>query len=117
MRVAGVHYRTVWMEGGVVKMIDQRRLPFEFSILSLASYTETADAIRDMAVRGAGAIGVAAGYAMAQAALSAPEAGWQLAMERAAAVLRATRPPAQNLFYAVDPVLGGAPAPASVAAK
>src|SRR3989338_4177197 len=117
MRGAGVHYRNGWMEGGVVKMIDQRQLPFGFSILSLATYTDTAEAIRDMAVRGAGAIGVAAGYAMAQAALSAPEAGWQLAIERAAAVLRATRPTARNLFYAVDRVLDGATAPVSVAAK
>src|SRR3989338_804936 len=117
MRVAGVHYRTVWMEGGVVKMIDQRRLPFEFSILSLASYTETADAIRDMSVRGAGAIGVAAGYAMAQAAFSAPSDGWQAAMDRAAEALRATRPTAQNLFYAVDRVLRGAMAARDVAAR
>ena len=68
MRVNGVAYRTVWWNSTAptrgagparVEMIDQRRLPFRFEILSLASVEEVAEAIRDMAVRGAGAIGVA----------------------------------------------------------
>ena len=107
MRVQGKPYRTVWMEGGVVKMIDQRQLPFRFEILSLGTYQQTAEAIRDMAVRGAGAIGVAAGYAMAQAALQAPAGSFDEVLQQAAAVVRATRPTAQNLFYAVDRVLDG----------
>lgn len=102
MRVGGVAYRTVWMDRGVVKMIDQRRLPFEFAILSCGTYEEVAEAIRDMAVRGAGAIGVAAGYGMALAALQAPETRWVDVVARAAVTLRATRPTARNLFYAVE---------------
>ena len=51
MRVNGTPYRTVWMEDGVVKMIDQRRLPFDFTICSLPSSRETAAAIQDMTVR------------------------------------------------------------------
>ena len=109
MRVNGLWYRTVWMEGGVVELIDQRRLPFHFEILSLDTYQQTADAIKDMAVRGAGAIGVAAGFAMAQAALQAPAETFDSALAHAATLLRATRPTAWNLFYAIDRVLNGLP--------
>ena len=102
MRVQGVSYRTVWMDRGVVNMIDQRALPFHFAIVSLPTYRDTAEAIRDMTVRGAGVIGVAAGYAMAQAVLEAPPASFDDAMATAESVLRATRPTAQNLFYAIE---------------
>ena len=108
MRVHEIQYRTVWLEGDVVKAIDQRQLPFQFAIRSLATYHETAEAIRDMTIRGAGAIGVAAGFGMAQAALQAPDAQFNQALEQAARVLGATRPTARNLFYAVDRVLEGA---------
>jgi methylthioribose-1-phosphate isomerase len=104
MLVNGTHYRTVWMEGGLVKLIDQRQLPFAFEILSLQTYQETAEAIREMAVRGAGAIGVAAGFGMAQACLAAPADAFESELSRAARVLRSTRPTAWNLFYAVDRV-------------
>jgi methylthioribose-1-phosphate isomerase len=105
MRVNGISYRTVWLEGTSVKLIDQRQLPFRFEILSLATVEDTAEAIRDMAVRGAGAIGVAAGFGMAQAACVADAATFDTDLARAAARLRATRPTAQNLFAAVDRVL------------
>ena len=108
MRVNGTQYRTVWLEGSVVKMIDQRRLPARFEILELPTYHHTAEAIRNMTVRGAGAIGVAAGFAMAQASLSAATLGAvQTTLDEAAMVVRATRPTAHNLFYAVDRVLHG----------
>lgn len=102
------HFRTVWMDGFVVKMIDQPKLPHKFEIMELKNYKETAEAIRNMNVRGAGAIGVAAGYAVAQAA-------WDVAgkdsddfldyVEDAAEFIKNTRPTAQNLFYAVERVL------------
>ncbi len=117
MRVNGVPYRTVWIDGGIVKLIDQRLLPFRFEILSLHTYEETAEAIRNMTVRGAGAIGVTAGYAMAQAALSASEAEFGGAMNRAATVIRSTRPTARNLFYAVERVLDGIASAADISAK
>ncbi|MCX7028749.1 MAG: S-methyl-5-thioribose-1-phosphate isomerase [Spirochaetes bacterium] len=72
-------------------------------------------------VRGAGAIGAAGGFGTAQAALEAPEAGFDAYMESAERLLKATRPTARNLFYAVDRVLaavrrvraaGGSPAEA-----
>lgn len=52
----------------VVRLIDQRLLPHQFSILDTLNHRETAHAIRDMAVRGAGAIGAAAAYGLAQGA-------------------------------------------------
>ena len=60
----GVHYRTIWLEGRIVRMIDQTQLPFRFVIFDSASHTETARCISGMVVRGAGAIG-AAGAALA----------------------------------------------------
>nr|MDO8080858.1 S-methyl-5-thioribose-1-phosphate isomerase [Candidatus Freyarchaeota archaeon] len=64
-----VSYRNVWIEGETVNMIDQTRLPFEFRMHKTKNYRETAEAIRRMQIRGAPAIGVAASYGLAQAAL------------------------------------------------
>ncbi len=106
MIVNGIAYRTVWMEGNTVYMINQLRLPHAFEIVALPDHRATATAIRDMWVRGAGAIGAAAGYAMAQVALEAPNgAGFINYVQQGAATIRATRPTAQDLFYAVDRVL------------
>lgn len=107
MRVNGVAYRTVWLEGGRVRLIDQRQLPARFTILQLDSSDAVAEAIRDMTVRGAGAIGVAAGFGMALAALQATADRFDAALAEAAERLRATRPTARNLFYAVDRVAAG----------
>ncbi len=117
MRVNGIPYRTVWMEDGCVKLIDQRRLPARFEILTLRTVEETAEAIKDMAVRGAGAIGVAAGFGMAQGVLAAREPTSDHDLARAAAALRGTRPTAQNLFYAVGRILGGIASLGTVEAK
>ena len=118
MLVNGKAYRTVWMEGGTVKLIDQRLLPHRFEIVSLIRSRDTAQAIKDMVVRGAGAIGAAAGYAAAQGALEAPDNDFGGAVDRAAEEIRATRPTAHDLFFAVDQVLDAAlKAPAPQAAR
>ncbi|MBI2885203.1 MAG: S-methyl-5-thioribose-1-phosphate isomerase [Candidatus Omnitrophica bacterium] len=104
MKVNGRPYQTVWLDGSTVKLIEQRKLPHVFEVASYATHHETARAIQEMVVRGAGAIGAAAGYAMAQAALHAPEARFHDALDKAAGVIRATRPTAHDLFYAVDRV-------------
>ena len=106
MRVNGQPYRSVWMEGRAVKMIDQRLLPHRFDILDCPTHRDTAQAIANMTIRGAGAIGAAAGYAMAQAALEAPDARFHAYIEEAAQTIRRTRPTARDLFYAVEHVLG-----------
>ena len=97
-------WRTVWMEEAVVCMLDQRLLPHSRVVLRLSTLEETIAGIRDMAVRGAGTIGVTAGFAMAQAALLAPASDFWKEMSRCADRIRQARPTAQNLFYAVDRV-------------
>ena len=64
------HYRTVWFDKARnrVRLIEQRLLPHRFKIVSTADYRETARAITDMIVRGAGAIGATAAYGLAQGA-------------------------------------------------
>ncbi len=117
MIVQGKHYRTVWSEKGVVKMIDQTLLPHRFEIIDLEDYHQTARAISDMNVRGAGAIGATGAYGMAQCALSAPENGFRKAMEEGARVIGGTRPTAQNLFYGIERVMGAAAAEKDVTAS
>jgi S-methyl-5-thioribose-1-phosphate isomerase len=96
---------TLWREGSEVKMIDQRLLPHRFEILTLHNHWKTSEAISDMAVRGAGAIGVAGGYGVAQAAIEAREKNpnaFKAYLSEAANTLRRTRPTAVNLFHAID---------------
>jgi S-methyl-5-thioribose-1-phosphate isomerase len=101
MKVQGKDYRTVWMEHASVYMIDQTLLPFKFVIHECKSCSETCDAIRTMMVRGAGAIGAAAGFAMAQTFLESADETSRLAGRKA---IESTRPTAQNLFYATKRV-------------
>lgn len=106
MNVAGKPYRTVWMEGNRVRIINQLRLPHFFELMDLPDHQATAEAIHTMAIRGAGAIGGAGGYGMAQVVLEAPEgADFMNFVLQGAETLRKTRPTAQNLFYAIDRVV------------
>lgn len=102
MRVNGKHYRTVWMQGTTVFMIDQNRLPFEFRIFEAKTYQETCHAIRTMITRGAGAIGAAAGFAMAQGFIESRLNGDNHLPEIAKTKIEATRPTARDLFYSTD---------------
>ena len=97
-----IDVRAVWFEDGKVKMIDQRILPHQFQIVEFTSYLEVAEAIKNMTVRGAPAIGAAAAYGMALAYLQ------KVNLAEAATVLKATRPTAFDLFYAVDKMLEAA---------
>ena len=103
MKVNGKNYKTVWYEpdSNRVYMIDQTKLPFRFEIIALKDHRETADAIKTMIVRGAGAIGAAAGYAMAQAFVENSSNEY---VSDARQRISGTRPTAVNLFYAVDKV-------------
>src|ERR1043165_8556524 len=64
------HYRTVSFDArqNAVLLIEQRLLPHRFQIVPTRDYRETARAIKDMIVRGAGAIGATAAYGLAQGA-------------------------------------------------
>ncbi len=91
-----------------VRMIDQRLLPGEFREVSFSSYDQVANAIQQMVVRGAPAIGASAAFGMALAAhaSSASEIEeMRVEMEAAAEVLRAARPTAINLTWAIDRML------------
>ncbi len=115
MIVDGKPYRTVWMEGSTVRMINQPLLPHFFEIVDLTDHKATAKAIHDMVVRGAGAIGATAGYGMAQVLLEAPDGSdFMTYAKKGAETLRKTRPTAQNLFYAIDKVMGAVQGAASV---
>ncbi|MBI2095330.1 MAG: S-methyl-5-thioribose-1-phosphate isomerase [Candidatus Omnitrophica bacterium] len=104
MRVRGKHYKTVWMNARSVFLIDQTLLPFRFKIVRAATHRDTCEAIRAMTVRGAGAIGAAAAFAMAQAFAEAPPRGLEDYARKARQRIESTRPTAQNLFYAVKRV-------------
>ncbi len=104
MKVEGKTYKTVWMEGTSVFMIQQNLLPFQFKIHECKTYWDTCIAITDMVVRGAGAIGAAAGFAMAQAFLTINTKERLKMIREARSDIENTRPTARNLFYAVDRV-------------
>ncbi|HEY76555.1 MAG TPA: S-methyl-5-thioribose-1-phosphate isomerase [Thermoflexia bacterium] len=100
--------RTVEWHEGRVRLIDQRLLPSEFRVVELTEVEAVARAIREMVVRGAPAIGATAGFGMALAALRSPardREGVLRDLERAAEILRAARPTAVNLAWAVERVL------------
>ena len=103
--------RTVEWKNGVVRMIDQRELPRRLVVAEFSDYREVAKAIREMVVRGAPAIGAAAAFGLALAARKSPARtrGELLAdLEEAAEVLRATRPTAVNLSWAIERMLARA---------
>jgi methylthioribose-1-phosphate isomerase len=95
---------TVTWEDGVVVMIDQRRLPAELVMLRCRDHREVAAAIKDMAIRGAPAIGVAAALGLALGARVTRREGAALRAEwsEMCATLAATRPTAVNLFWAIE---------------
>src|SRR5687768_6924970 len=100
--------RTVFWEDNQLKMIDQRILPGRFEIVSFNDHVSVAHAIKDMVVRGAPAIGAAAAFGMALAGYeSAAISSRNLLndLQNASDTLKAARPTAVNLAWAVDRVL------------
>ena len=109
MKVDGQHFRTIWLKPNderVVQLIDQRFLPHRFVIEEVRTVEQMATAIREMHVRGAGLIGATAGYGMYLATIEAAAnpaiAGIEEQLAHAAAQLKATRPTAVNLSWAVE---------------
>ena len=90
------------MQNSSVFFIEQNLLPFTFKIHQADSYRNCCEAIITMQVRGAGAIGAMAGFAMAQAFLEAPAQGYLEFVDRARQEIDSTRPTARNLFYATE---------------
>ncbi|PWH13202.1 MAG: S-methyl-5-thioribose-1-phosphate isomerase [Anaerolineae bacterium] len=101
-------FRSIEWKEGTLRLIDQRVLPKETVYLEFKDYCEVAEAIKAMVVRGAPAIGAAAAYGLALAANASTATDVQQLsqdLQAAAEVLRASRPTAVNLFWAIDRVL------------
>lgn len=90
-----------WKDGRVV-MLDQRLLPHREVYRVCRDYQQVAAAIRDMVIRGAPAIGVAAAMGVALGALKAPAKSFDRDFEKILSVLGKTRPTAVNLFWALS---------------
>ena len=106
MNISEKHYRTIWLKEDnekVVQIIDQRQLPHKFVIKDLNSVNDVAIAIKEMHLRGAGLIGAAAGYGIYLATLEAPKSdAFDRFIFEAGKKLKATRPTAVNLSWAVE---------------
>jgi methylthioribose-1-phosphate isomerase len=94
----------VW-ENGQLKLLDQRALPAATRYLDIETLDDAIEAIRTLAVRGAPAIGIAAGYALATTMRDVPATSFQRQLSDNAAALKTARPTAVNLAWAVDRLL------------
>ena len=103
MRVDGIAYHSIWInaDGWSVDIIDQTRLPHEFTVNNLQTLEQACVAIRDMQVRGAPLIGATAAYGYYLALRAEPS---DASMQIARRDLLSTRPTAINLRWAVDRV-------------
>jgi methylthioribose-1-phosphate isomerase len=101
----GEEIRTVFWQNGAVVMIDQRALPLLERYVTCTDYPEVIAAIKDLTIRGAPAIGVAAAMGIALGVLhlpdSSPEA-FRRAFNEICKQFAATRPTARNLFWAIE---------------
>lgn len=114
------HYRTVDFDErrNAVRLIEQRLLPHVFKVIATRTYEETARAITDMVVRGAGAIGATAAYGLAQGARALRTrdlARFGAHMDRVYATLKNARPTAVDPVNAMDAVRRRMQAGATVA--
>jgi methylthioribose-1-phosphate isomerase len=98
-----VDLRALWMSRGAVKAIDQRLLPERFKIVTIRDYKEMAEAISNMTIRGAPSIGAAAAYGVALAWLRGED------LDKAAKIIKATRPTLRSGPYAVQEGRGYGP--------
>jgi methylthioribose-1-phosphate isomerase len=97
-----VAVKTIEWRADSVRMIDQRLLPSREVIRTYRDYRSVAQAIRTMVIRGAPAIGVAAAMGVALAIRGTSGQRARVRFKRAAKLLKATRPTAVNLAWAVD---------------
>ncbi|MBX3506568.1 MAG: S-methyl-5-thioribose-1-phosphate isomerase [Parvibaculum sp.] len=101
MKIDGIHYRTIWVadDGWSVEIIDQTRLPHQFTIARLETADDAARAIKDMLVRGAPLIGATAAYGLC---LALRKDASDETLARTYDMLLATRPTAVNLKWSLD---------------
>lgn len=109
MKINGKHFETIWLhpeDSGLVQVIDQRVLPHRFELFDIKTPEDCVFAIKEMVVRGAPLIGVTAAYGLYLACLQYRD--YQDLDEKILATaeqLKATRPTAVNLFWAIERVL------------
>ena len=101
MKVKNRSFSTIWLENSEIKIIDQTRLPFEFKIQKLQSLNDFCKAIKDMKVRGAPLIGVAAAFGFAK---SIEKNSSLTNIKSSYKKLLKTRPTAVNLKWALDKI-------------
>ncbi len=100
--------RTVEWKDNAVQMIDQTKLPNELVYVKFTDYNDVADAIRNLVVRGAPAIGVSGAFGLALAALQSKantKEGLVSDLEKAKKVLHETRPTAINLAWGLEKIM------------
>jgi methylthioribose-1-phosphate isomerase len=102
--LAAEKVKAIEWRDGTLYLLDQRLLPFEETWLAYDSAAGVAEAIRQMVVRGAPAIGIAAAYGLVLGVKARLAAGgdWQAALEADFQVLAESRPTAVNLFWALN---------------
>jgi len=113
MKVNGKHFHTIWLKPDqphIVQVIDQRFLPHQFIIEDVRTLSDAVKVIKEMHVRGAGLIGITAGFGMYLAALEVadqPSNFFDEHLQHAAHLLIASRPTAVNLAWAVHRQMAG----------
>lgn len=104
MKINGKHYHTIWLQDErTIQTFDQRYLPHQLVIEDLTKLDDFIVAIREMHVRGAPLIGATAAYGLYIASLEAlQQPDFETYLNKAAQRLKATRPTAVDLFYAIE---------------
>jgi len=107
----GFTQRTVSWEDGAIILIDQRKLPNKLTFVKCSNHNQVAEAIKNMSIRGAPAIGAIAGMALALAVHKSKANTKEELMkelESTAKDLRATRPTGVNLFWTIQRIMNRA---------
>jgi methylthioribose-1-phosphate isomerase len=105
VHIKGKHYQTIWVKGSepsVIRVIDQRKLPFKFEIMELKTVDDVFFAIKEMVIRGAPLIGITAAWGMYLALLEYRNNNISDYMTEKANYLKSARPTSVNPFYTVD---------------
>ena len=106
MRIADKNYQSIWIheeDPSIIQVIDQRYLPFQQKIKNLQTPEDVVHAISDMVVRGAPLIGVTAAFGVYLAVIKYRNSGnANKLIQEAANKIKASRPTAVNLSFAVN---------------
>src|SRR4030042_141049 len=118
MNPINAEYQPIEWLGDRVRIIDQTRLPGEEVYLELDDYRSIASAITELKIRGAPAIGIAGGYAVALGARKIDTTSRSVFLEKLQSIIdaiAAPRPTARNLFFALERMKNAAEAAKSTA--